>query len=325
MKRVTVNDLAKISGYSQSTVSRSLNNSSLISDITKMEIQKLAEKMKYRPNIAARSLIGQKVGIVGLCIGMIEHLTYSTILDVLKGIADVLLREGFKLLMIPCKEKIKDSVIPFEYVDGVIIFNQEYRDEDIEFFKRSNIPFVVINGIHKNENYYRIRFDYEQIAYDLTKLLFDYGHKEIALLSGPVLMGNNDALRSGYLTAIEELGIPKLVFSASYSEENGYELAKKSFEKTENITAFLGEDFLIVGAMQAIKEKDLKIPEEIAVLGINNIPLVGFLDPPLSSFHLPMVTLGQEAAKMIVILIKNKEPETRELILSGELVIRKSC
>lgn len=324
MKKVTVNDLAKVSGYSQPTVSRALNNSDLISTEVKQKIQALARKMNYRPNIAAKSLAGQKTGIIGFYIFQMEHAMHPTLSQVLQGATKVAAQEGYNLLMVLTGEGSgKGEISARNYLDGIIIPTQETTDYEIQQLEEQGIPFVLVNR-KVNENQFVANIDYEKVALEIIGHLASMGHRRVAYLSGPEEFWINRALLSGYRQASERLlGGLQLIRFGEWSEEEGYRLANELLELPDPPTAFFGEDFLIVGALRAIKEKQLRVPEDIALVGINDVPLIASLDPPLSSVRLPMDKLGEEAAKLLIKIISGQK-DKQEIFLPGELIVRES-
>lgn len=324
MKKVTVNDLAKISGYSQPTVSRALNDSNLISVEVKQKIQELAKKMNYRPNIAARSLAGQKTGIIGFYIFQMEHAMHPTLSQVLQGATRVAAEEGYNLLLVLTDEDTnKGEVAARNYLDGILVPTQETTEEEIKFLESQNIPFVLLNR-EPDEKRYVVNIDYEKVAMDITEHLSSAGHRRIAYLSGPEDFWINRALLKGYRKASEQfLGGLQCIRFGDWSEEEGYKLASELLELPNHPTAFFGEDFLIAGALRAIKERGLRVPKDVALVGINDVPLISSLDPPISSMRLPMDKLGEEAAGLLIKLLSGKKAK-KQVLLPGELIIRES-
>ncbi len=324
MKRVTVNDLAKVSGYSQSTVSRALNDSNLISIEVKRKIQELASKMNYRPNIAARSLVGQKTGIIGFLIYKMEHAMHPTLSQVLQGATNIISKEGFNLLLVIADEDFrKGEIAARNYLDGMLIATQEISEREIEQIESQNIPFVAINRNFCKKRHV-VNIDYEKIGYDIIKHLFSLGHLRIAYLSGPEHFWINRSLAHGYIKASEQyLGGIQLTRYGSFSEEDGYNLALELLNNPNPPTAFFGEDFMIAGALRAIKERGLRVPEDISLIGINDVPLISSLEPPISSIRLPMEKLGETAARVLIKLIRGEKVK-KEISMSGTFILRDS-
>ena len=323
-KKVTLNDLAKISGYSQPTVSRALNDSKLISEEVRKKIKLLAQKMNYQPNIAAKSLVGQKTGIIGFYIFQKEHAMHPTLSQVLQGAAKVVSEAGYNLLLfLRDNESDNDESISSNYLDGLLISTQETKEEEIRSLEKQNLPLVLMNREKKSQRHV-VNINYEQIAIDVVEHLYSLGHRRIAYLSGPENFWISRALLKGYRKASERLlGGVQLIRAGNWSEEDGYKLTNELLELPARPTALFGEDFMIAGALRAIKEKQLQVPEDVALVGINDVPLISSLEPPISSVRLPMEKLGEEAARLLIEILSGGNPK-EEIVLSGELIERES-
>lgn len=336
--QVTIKDIARELGISPSTVSRALKDHPDISAETKKAVNELAEKLNYQPNIVALSLRQKKTNTIGVIIPEIVHFFFSTVIS---GIEDVAYQAGYNVIITQSNEsyqrEVTDTKALFNSrVDGMLIsVSRETTNFDhIESIISKGVPIVFYDRMYSNPNTSKVIVDDYQGAREAVLHLIDQGCKRIAHLEGaPNLIISKDRLR-GYQDALTERNMEVrenyTVVCPSNSYDEGLKATKKLLSlPTPPDAIFANNDPMAMGAMTAIKEKGLKIPRDVAVVGFSNWFFGELMEPSLTTVDQPGFEMGQEAARLLIrqIEMKDKEmddpaPETK--ILKTRLVVRKS-
>lgn len=335
IKDLTIKDIAKIAGVSTMTVSRVINNEKYVKTETKDRVLKLILEYGYEPNFFAKSLKSRKSKTIGLIIGDIENPYYSRLA---KGVIDVAESSDYNVIVCNSKYKAELSeryinMLIKKGVDGVLIATVDVFSELINKLNKRDIPFVLITrkldlpGIN-----YITADDYlgGRIA---AEYLISLGHKKIFFLKAANVWGSNERIRA-FTDVLKENSI---YYDESYFSDylenldQSYNTTKKFLteDKNKNFTAIIGgNDFLAIGAMEAIIESGLNIPEDISLIGYDNLNITSILKVSLTTVQQPKLRFGELATKRIIQMIENHE-ETKKnpqkLVIKPELVIRKSC
>ena len=244
--------------------------------------------------------------------------------QLLLGIKSVTIQHNLPLLLYTENESEYLAEASRDKLNGLILTDPQVKDTRISILKRKSIPFVVI-GRATEEGVYTVDNDNEEIGYLLTAHFLKLGHRRVGFINGPAHFTVSEDRLRGYEKALKEQGISRdgnLIRYGPFSEENGYEKAKELLK--EGVSAIVcGDDFIALGALKAIKEEGLRVPEDIALAGCNNFPLTQHTHPPLTSVEIFPYELGKRAGEKLVKLMKGEEVELRSLV-KGELVIRES-
>jgi LacI family transcriptional regulator len=336
--QVTIKDIARELGISPSTVSRALKDHPDISPETKRLVNELAEKLNYQPNIVALSLRQSKTNTIGVIIPEIVHFFFSTVIS---GIEDVAYSAGYNVILAQSNEsqsrEITDIKALFNSrVDGMLmsVSRETSNFDHIESILAKGVPIVFFDRVYKTEQASKIIVDDFTGAKEATLHLIDQGCKRIAHLEGPPNLDISKQRLEGYMEALKEHNIPfnkeLVAICPSGTIEEGRAATEKLLAlKNRPDAIFATNDPAAMGAMQAIKEKGLKIPKDVALVGFSNWIFSSLLDPPLSSVDQPGFEMGQEAAKLLIRQIEKRDkddsdfvPETK--ILKTRLIIRES-
>ncbi|MBT1686972.1 LacI family DNA-binding transcriptional regulator [Dawidia soli] len=336
--QVTIKDIARELGISPSTVSRALKDHPDISPETKKAVNELAEKLNYQPNIVALSLRQSKTNTIGVIIPEIVHFFFSTVIS---GIEDVAYSAGYNVIITQSNESLQREKTDIKAlfnsrVDGMLIsLSRETNSfEHIDATMAKGVPMVFFDRVYDSANSSKVIVDDLSGAKDATQHLIDQGCKRIAHLEGPPNLDITKQRLEGFREALKENNLPvydDLIVSCPQGTiEEGKAAAEKLLKMANPPDAiFSTNDPAAMGAMQAIKEAGLKIPQDIAVVGFSNWFFSSLMDPPLTSVDQPGFEMGQEAAKLLIrqIEVKSKEhidptPETK--LLKTRLVVRDS-
>ncbi len=330
MKRaVTLKDLAERLNTSVTTISKALNDHSDISENRKREIKRLAEEMNYIPNAMAKNLRSQKTNFVGLIIGDNSNPYFSRIV---KGVEERLTTEGYHTLVFnssenPAKEIEFINELRSLNVAGVIITPAAGNQESSKLLQKFGIPYVLVNRyINKNTDNYVI-VDDEKAAYLASKHLTKYKHEKIFYLNFIDKVSTARERLRGYKKALKASGIsPKQdwVINGCVNQTDGYKIMKNLLDKYElPFSVLCYSDYIALGTIRAINERDIKMPDEVAIMGIDDIDIASFIRPKLSTVHIPIGELGRKSADILMDIISEKDnPIMRQVILQPSIVIR---
>jgi len=326
---VTIKDVAREANVSVATVSRVLNDSGPVSDETKKLIREVAGRMRYVPHSGARSLITSKTETIGVLLPDLYGEFFS---EVIRGMDDTAQKNGFHLLISRAyadRHGIETAMKAMRgRVDGVVAMSPDL-DENSLLNLPSTIPVVLLCSVPRGYEIDSLTIQNSRGAREMVAHLVGLGHRRIAIIKGAAR--NYDAAERlrGYRTALKDAGIapdPALERDGDFTEAAGYSAVVELLELADRPTAiFAANDSMAIGALSALRESGVDIPGEMAVAGFDDIPLARYMDPPLSSVHVPICELGARAVELLLhgITHKNDHQRRRERV-STELVIRRS-
>jgi len=326
---VTIKDVAREANVSVATVSRVLNDSGPVSDETKKLIREVAGRMRYVPHSGARSLITSKTETIGVLLPDLYGEFFS---EVIRGMDDTAQKNGFHLLISRAyadRHGIETAMKAMRgRVDGVVAMSPDL-DENSLLNLPSTIPVVLLCSVPRGYEIDSLTIQNSRGAREMVAHLVGLGHRRIAIIKGAAR--NYDAAERlrGYRTALKDAGIapdPALERDGDFTEAAGYSAVVELLELADRPTAiFAANDSMAIGALSALRESGVDVPGDMAVAGFDDIPLARYMDPPLSSVHVPICELGARAVELLLhgITHKNDHQRRRERV-STELVIRRS-
>lgn len=330
MKYITLKMVAERAGVSVNTASRAINNKPDISKETKKRILQIAKELGYIRNAAAVALRTKKTGTIGAVIADNRNPFYA---EVLNGIEEAAREKNYHIILANTqrdyqKEEEVINLLLAKRVDGLLITPVQDRDDDIKNLIDANIPFVVVGRDFENIEVDAVYNDEVKGGFLATEYLIKKGHKKIASINGFLHKSPAKGRLEGYKKALKKYGIPfddALVTVGDIDVKDGYERTKQLLEKGLNFTAiFAYNDMMAFGAMQAIKEKGLRIPEDIGLVGYDDIPFASLISPPLTTIRLKKQDLGVESVKLLLSRINGNRKKTKKVMLGVELQIRES-
>ncbi|NRT50739.1 LacI family transcriptional regulator [Clostridium beijerinckii] len=326
---VTIKDIAKLANVSHTTVSRALNNSPYINEETKVKIIALAKELNYVPNYSAKSLVLLKSYVIGVFFSSISEGTSDTFFhEIIRGVNNVIDKE-YNLVVRGIDDYQYSHLIDNRNFDGIIVVSQSKNDDEfIQTILEKNIPTVVINRYIENEGLVNIMSDDTKGVYDAVTYFIENDHRKIALLQGNKEFESTVYRKRGYIRALEDNNIPineEYILSGRYDLKSGYENMKKLL-KLENVptAVFCANDDIGVGAMKAIFEAGLKVPEDISIIGFDDSNFCNYVTPPLTSVRKDSLAMSEYGGKNLLNLIKNKEVDKEKVYIQSQLVVRKS-
>jgi LacI family transcriptional regulator len=336
----TSHEVARRAGVSRTTVSFVLNDlrNKGIGEETRQRVLQAAAELGYQPHAAARSLAGGSTGTVAVLIPSSAHLHVDAYLpSLLSTVNDRCHAYGYKVLLEASDDQVKRGggafmdLVRSKRIDGLIVANM--RSVECEYVRElaaQGFPVVVPgNGL---ESFYSRCTDENDIvtARIATKHLTDLGHRRIAHLGFAPSEFEAVALRrAGYEQALREVGVepdPELVAYADISARSGYAAMQELLARQVRFTAlFAGNDTIAFGAMHALRAAGRRIPEDVAVVGYDDIPLAEFAAPPLTTLRIDPVTQGEEAVDMLLAQMNGETYDRLEFPYDARFIIRESC
>jgi len=325
MRRVNIQEVAKEAGVSPSTVSRALNGFPGISEKTRERIVEIARKLNYRPNYRGQILTTQSTKNIGL---LITDITNPFFPELVMGAEEYASKSGYTVLLGNTSESEEKETNYLDFfsrgpVDGIIISASRVSNEHIIMLAEEGLPIVVINRILEHPKISYVSTDMEKGGYLATMHLLRLGHSKIAFINGPKHSEVSQRRLEGYKKALKEVGVdynPDLISFNVPISESGYKEAIKLLCTGEAPTAiFTYNDVMAFGVIKAAKELGIKIPEELSVVGFDDIFFSSFTDPPLTTIKQFKEELGRMAVEL---LFKLMEGERESLLIEPELIIR---
>lgn len=315
---------------SHTTVSRALNDSTLISKETKEKVKEVAEKYNYRPNVSARSLVLAKSYNIGLFFSTLKTgTTANFFLNSVRGVNSII-KGKYNLAV-----EAVDDLIDFQQInprsfDGIIMMSQSPNDDEfIAHVLREEIPFVVLNREVIGQNVTTVLSDDLTGAYNLTKFIIDLGHRDIAIIEGKPEFRTTFKRKQGFINAHLEAGLEfneSYALKGNYDLESGYSAMQIVLDMKEPPTAiFCSNDEMALGAMKAIKERDIIMPDEISIAGFDDMGFTAYLTPSLTTVLRPVEEMSKEGTQILLDKIENnKIIEPGIIHLETNLIIRDS-
>jgi LacI family transcriptional regulator len=335
---VTMHDVAKLAGVSTKTVSRVVNNQGEISESTRSRVQAAIEQLGYRPNILARSLVNQRSNMLAVVTWGIDYYGPSRILV---GIVQRSKEMGYSLFLNlmahPCEDssgQILDNLIAHR-VDGILWAVPEVGDNRdwLHTIRMDFLPPIIFLNMQSRTGFNSVSIDNRRGGFQAARHLIHQGRRRIGLISGPQDWWEAKERYAGWQEALQGAGLapePSLVVEADWSVESGAAAMQTLLEREPGIDAvFACSDHIALGALTAAHRLERRVPQDLAVVGFDNIPESAYLQPPLSTVHQPLVDIGSRAVETLHLMIESKRSgggsvEPVAIVQEPELVVRAS-
>lgn len=331
----TIKDIAKEAGVSVTTVSRALNGYSDVNDKTRKRIEDTAKKLDYSPNSLARSLVMNKSQTIGLLVselnrsGAKDMFTYEVMCGINDSAADV----GYDLVLfstntVKQKQKSYTQLCRERQVEGVIMQGIKKDDPYIQEVIESNIPCVFVDVEEKGENVGYVTTNNIEGAQLAVDHLISLGHKKIAMVNGHEQAHVSAKRKKGYKKSLEQAGIPfqeDYIINGEFLEATAETAAYTFLKEHPEVTAvFCASDLMALGVMHAAKRLGKSIPEDLSVVGFDDIILAEYTNPPLTTVSQDKYQMGYEAAKLLTSMLRKKEDISLHTTLQNQLIVRET-
>jgi LacI family transcriptional regulator len=335
MTNYTIKDVAKMANVSIATVSLVIHNHKRISPETKHKVQQAIEKLNYHPSRSARGLVSRKTGNVGFILTNDHFLrTEPFYTQIFMGTEfEARDHELYVLLATVDSDFSENASLPRfildKNIDGMIIAGK-IPQRLIDKIRKYDLPIVFVDYLAPDKKSSVVAIDNENGGILATQHLIGLGHKHIAFIGGDIMHPSLNDRFTGYQKALEKAGIP-IVSKYIETEEdyparaNGYNAARKLFSINKNITAlFACNDAMAIGAMQYLKDSGKRVPDDVSIVGFDDVAAEVMIDTPLSTMRVPKLEMGIEAMKLISEQIQNPGLKNQKILVPAELIIRKS-
>lgn len=331
----TINDVAREAGVSITTVSRVLNNNYPVKKETREKIEKAIEKLNYKPNAMARSLITKRTSVLGVIVPGITNLFFPTIVE---AIEEYTKKEGYNILLCNTvgdfkeeKEVVKQLLS--RQVDGIIVIDPRFENIKDGFYDETskNIPTIIVNGAPFGSKCNFVSYDEEIGTNEAFEYLMELGHKKIAFVRGHKSF-SYDIKEKIYKEIIEKNNL-SYVNVIDVGRGNSSEVVKSTQIELETIllgdnrptAVFACNDLMAVGVINACSNLGVRVPEDISVIGFDNTMLASISNPKLTSVDQNMKEIGHRAAIELLNIVQNGSQSRKKIILDTRLVVRESC
>ncbi|MBN1119473.1 MAG: LacI family DNA-binding transcriptional regulator [Anaerolineae bacterium] len=340
MKRITMRDVAEQAGVSKSTVSHVLNDTRFVTEETRQRVLDAIEALGYHPSQIARSLAADHTNTVGLLISDIGSPFYP---PVIKGVEEVALAHDYTVFFSNISydlDRIVRSIHTMidRRIDGAIAMSTRFSSEMASELLDAQIPTVVLDWDDEAMQAYRDRvgvlsFDFGSGIKQATRHLVDLGHRRFAHISGPLDVWTSHRRRDAFIDALAEFGIPAdqvMIVEGNLQIEGGRAALRQLAESDQPPTAiFAANDLTALGVLWEARKLGLRVPEDISLVGLDNIPLVEQTTPALTTVALPIYDIGQAAMTMLLEIIRcNDDNQPGECMMSQtiptRLIVRES-
>ena len=329
---ITIRTVAEMAGVSKSTVSRVLNNQSNVRPETRQRVLAAIEKLDYRPSSAARILVTKKSRTIGVVVpDLADHLFALMV----KGAEDLAREHDYNVVVYSTRWEVAvewhyTRIMRQDQVDGILAIGGEaVPDAYLDFLVKQGIPIVLVDRIHDHDSIITVNANNEDGAYYGVQYLLEKGHRRIACITGPPNRQVMVDRRKGFERAVTNYGVTECVngiYRGDATICGGYEATQKLLEQSEHPTAiFYTNDWMAVGGLRALQEAGLRVPEHVSVMGCDDLEVVAYLNPPLTTLRQPHYEMGKAGMKLLIHCLEDgAEPLPRNVDFDLELVTRES-
>lgn len=325
----TMNDVAELADVSVATVSRVVNKSGTVSPALERRVRDAMEKLNYYPSSFARGFKRQQTNLIGVLVPLLEHPFYSRLAT---SIEQTLFAHGYWALICnsqedEAREQAYIDMLLQQRVDGVIINSSAQNTEYLKALERQHVPFVFIDRNLQAVECSKVFSDNSHGGYMGMEHLIQLGHRRIGVVGAPTypelmqrrIRGTREALMAYGIDADPEL----LITSDSQQFDMGYTSAKQLLHLPDPPTAiFALTDVMAVGVLHAAAEMHLRVPEDLSVLGYDDIPIASYTIPPLTTVAQPIIEMGQTCVELLLHHVENPGMEAETAVLETHLVVR---
>ncbi|WP_447038722.1 substrate-binding domain-containing protein [Vibrio alginolyticus] len=328
----TMKDIAKLAGVSTSTVSHVINKTRFVSEEISERVNNAAKELNYyAPSALARSLKVNRTKTIGMLVTTSTNPFFG---EVVKGVERSCYQKGYSLILCNTEgdnERMRQSINTLlqKRVDGLILMCSSLEGERIDVFERyPDIPVVVMDWGPMLFTSDKIQDNSLRGGYLAAKYLIDCGHTEIGCITGPLIKHQAQMRYEGYKRAMNEAGLefnPNWIIESDFECEGGYQAFKKMAQRGALPSSiFVSNDMMAMGVINAANELDIKVPEDLSIIGYDDIHIAKFMSPSLTTIHQPKYRLGQAAVETLVRRLDDKSNDAQVVQLEPTLVVRNS-
>lgn len=330
MSSPTIKDVAKLAGVSISTVSRVMNDSKPVSPEARRKVIDAINKLDFKPNELARSLVMKRSNLIGV---IVKDIGISYMAQIVRGIEEIGRMYKYDILLsstygdLELEAKIIDFMLT-KQVEGIVLISENTNPEVTYKLKNQSAPFIQLDKFYDYEDTHTVSIDYVEASKEMANYLISQNHKKIIFVEESEGTKIGKAKLKGYTDIMEENGLDIITINApGMNIKAGYEIGEKLLEKArkEDVSAvYCSEDEIAIGFLNYCYDHNVKIPENISVAGFGDIPLASIYRPALTTIREPFYDIGAVSMRKLVKELKENQKITDNTILPSELIGRES-
>ncbi len=327
---MTIKDVAKRAGVGIATVSRAMHGSLQVRPETAARVRKVIEELGYRPNTNAQSLASGRSHLLGL---VVSDITNPFFPELIKGFEEVALDRGYDVFVAsthydPARTALCVRRMIERKIDGVAIMTSEVDPSMPETFARRKVPLVFLDVGHVAAGVSNVKIDYAHGIAQAVEHLLALGHSRIAFISGPLRLESVRERRDAFLKRLDEPPggpwLEPLVEEGNHQADGGFQAMERVLERAPGTTAVVASnDLTAIGALRAIRQRGLRVPEDISVVGFDDIQMAQFTEPPLTTVNLVRIEIARVACEALLRSIRTRGAGV-EFRVGTSLVVRAS-
>lgn len=327
---VTIDDIAREAGVSTATVSYVINNNEKVGPETRKKVLQIIEKRDYHPNSSARNLARKKTEVLGLIVPEVTGVFYA---DIVQGVEDAAFQNNFTLYLGTTNAKKEREKMMIDHfsgnrVDGLILTTYFINKNYIKELKNRDLDFVFIGNPVKDDSVSTVVVDNFSSGYRAAEHLINLGHKKIAFIKGDPNSWDAEERFAGFKAVMNNYDLEinnDYIKTGNYQQEEGYKAAQELFNLEVKPTAvFASNDQMAMGVYKAAQENNIKIPEQLSVVGFDDIAAASHLNPPLTTVNQPTYRMGQKAVEILIKKIKGQKVSEENIVFETEFIKRNS-
>jgi LacI family repressor for deo operon, udp, cdd, tsx, nupC, and nupG len=326
--RATIRDVAALAGVSHQTVSRVINGDGRVRPITRQRVEAAIAELDFRPNAIARFMA---TGSTRTFTCLAPNLTDYTFARIIEGAEREARRHGYYLFSASAEDEatfatLVDQLVTSRRTEGLLVINP-YADGRHRHLP-ADVPTVFVGARPREEAVDSVALDDEGAAVIATQHLLGLGHQHIATICGPMREDCSQDRLAGYQAAVAAAGLsadPDLIIEGDWSATTGHEALQRLMRLAHPPTAiFAQNDRMAIGVLRAAREAGLRVPGQLAVIGVDDMPLASYFEPSLTTMRQDLVAIGCQAAGLLICAVENPGAERQHLRLPAELIVRES-
>ncbi len=334
MTAMTIEQIAELANISRSTVSRVLNNHPSVRPEVRDRVLQVMDAHGYAPSAAARSLARRRTNVLGLLIPMSASEIFSDPFfpHVIPGVNQTCAERGYFLMLSMVTADLEQGfyhrILRSGHFDGLIILSSDIDDPILPLLIKDKLPLVLVGRHPYFQDVLSVDVENRAGARDVVAHLAGLGHRCIATITGPLQMAAALDRRDGYKQALLEAGlpiVPNFIVEADFTQMGGYSAMSSLLQLPQRPTAvFVASDTMAVGALRAAREHGVSVPDDLAVVGFDDLPFAAFASPPLTTVRQPIGELGAVATSLLIDRLEHPERVGGHVRLPTQLVVRDS-
>lgn len=316
----TIKDVAQHAGVSIASASYALNDTGTISQATRQRVLQAAKTLNYHPNAFARHLKNRKTCTIGVFVTRFGGSFYE---EILEGIHDAVLKADYELIVCP-ESRTQQKMLVHRQVDGAIVFDSKIKSDTLLSLASPQFPIVTLDRDLAQDYLFPVLIDNEHGVREAFYHLYDQGARRLALIAGAMDSLDNAERMRAFLNAADTNRVPVQVYHGDFTEASGYAVAQGIIRAAALPEAiFCANDQMAIGFIKALKEHNLAAPDDVAVVGFDDIPIAQYMQPSLSTIGAPRFEWGAVAVTQLIAFLDHREPFSRSR-LPTRLIPRQS-